>query len=100
MGGPRLNGKSHSQMKFERQAELARREENERIEELEEEKRGSEIFKIGDLVKRYKDEALGFIIENGYRSYFEVLVDGQAHKWRREEVELVQKASMTIGGKE
>ena len=67
-----------------------------------EEKRGLEILKNGDLVRNVqcrqhggrhstqpKNHPPGIIIEAGYRSFVDVLVNGKVHRWNRENIEVI-----------
>ena len=79
-------------------------EKAQRKAEDEEEKRGLEILKKGDLVinaqchkhkchhpRDPKGCKLGIIVESGYRSFVDILIDGKIRRWNREDVEVINE---------
>jgi len=61
--------------------------------EAEEEKKGNDIFKTGDLVKNIGNNKVGLIIEAGYRDWIQVHTEGETRKWPRNLVEVINEIS-------
>ena len=69
----------------QREAEKAQRK-------TEEEERGNDIFKTGDLVKNNANNKVGLITEAGYRDWIQVSTKGEICKWPRNLVEVINES--------
>jgi len=58
----------------------------------EEEERGNDIFRSGDLVKNSGNNKVGLVIESGYRDWVQVSTQGEIRKWLRERIEVINES--------
>jgi len=91
MGAPPGWGPNCKELEVKERYAASQREAEKAHREAEEEKRGNDIFKHGDLVKNTANNKIGVIVEPGHRSWIQVLTDGETRKWPRDHVEVISE---------
>jgi len=91
MGAPPGWGPNWKELQENERYAASQREVEKAQRKTEEEERGNDIFRAGDLIKNTANNKVGVIIESGYRSWIQVLTDGETRKWPRDHVEVISE---------
>ena len=92
MGAPPGWGPNCKENEENERYAISQREAEETQRKAEEEERGNDIFKAGDLVKNSGNNKIGLVTEPGYRDWIQVLTEGETRKWPRNLVEAVNES--------
>jgi len=92
MGAPPGWGPNWKEIEANEQYAASQREVEETQRKAEEEERGNDIFRSGDLVKNTANNKVGLIIEAGYREWIQVHTEGEIRKWPRNLVEVINES--------
>ena len=91
MGAPPGWGPNWKEIEAKERYAASQREVEKAQRQTEEEERGNDIFKTGDLVKNTGNNKVGLIVEAGYRDWIQVHSEGRICKWPRELVEVINE---------
>jgi len=92
MGAPPGWGPNCKELQANERYATSQREVEEAHRRDDEEERGNDIFRAGDLVKNSGNNKIGLVIESGYRDWIQVHTEGETRKWPRELVEIINES--------
>jgi len=92
MGAPPGWGPNCKELEAKERYADSQREAEKAQRKTEEEERGNDIFKTGDLVKNNANNKVGLITEAGYRDWIQVSTKGEICKWPRNLVEVINES--------
>ena len=92
MGAPPGWGPNWKELQENERYAASQREVEKAQRKTEEEERGNDIFRSGDLVKNTANNKVGLIIEAGYREWIQVHTEGEIRKWPRNLVEVINES--------